>query len=157
MAELRVVPNYVTLSITEGANTTEVSVPRSLQLDVSDTTAPVLVVNPAGVAESIVVSLVPDQVEIRTHAPQGAQGEQGPQGPQGIQGPVGPGVDPHESKTFVYTNGRVTGVNGTDVQKTISYNVDGTINQVIKNYFGTVTTKTFSYDINKRITGITAT
>ena len=60
-----------------------------------------------------------------------------------------------EDKTFVYTGGNLTGINGTEVQVAITYNGDGTINTVAKTSNGTTVTKTFAYDVSGNISGIT--
>lgn len=61
-----------------------------------------------------------------------------------------------EDKTFGYTSGDLTSVNGAEVQVAITYNVDGTVNTVAKTSNGTTVTKTFSYDVNGNISGVTA-
>ena len=75
-------------------------------------------------------------------------------GPAGPQGPPGPAANPDESLTFTYTNGRLTGVAGVTFTKTIAYNINGTINTVVRVDSGGTTTKTFTYDVNDVITGI---
>ena len=60
-----------------------------------------------------------------------------------------------EDKTFVYTSGNLTAINGVEVQVAITYNLDGTINTVTKTSGGTTVTKTFAYDISGNISGIT--
>ena len=60
-----------------------------------------------------------------------------------------------EDKTFVYTSGNLTAINGVEVQVAIAYNGDGTINTVAKTSGGTTVTKTFAYDVSGNISGIT--
>lgn len=60
-----------------------------------------------------------------------------------------------EDKTFVYTSGNLTAINGVEVQVAITYNGDGTINTVAKTSNGTTVTKTFAYDVSGNISGIT--
>ena len=59
-----------------------------------------------------------------------------------------------EDKTFGYTNGDLTSVNGTEVQIAITYNQDGTVNTVAKTSNGTTVTKTLGYT-NGNLTSIT--
>ena len=59
-----------------------------------------------------------------------------------------------ENKTFGYTNGDLTSVNGTEVQIAITYNQDGTVNTVAKTSNGTTVTKTLGYT-NGNLTSIT--
>lgn len=59
-----------------------------------------------------------------------------------------------ENKTFGYTNGDLTSVNGTEVQIAIAYNQDGTVNTVAKTSNGTTVTKTLNYT-NGNLTSIT--
>lgn len=61
-----------------------------------------------------------------------------------------------ENKTFGYTNGDLTSVNGTEVQIAITYNQDGTVNTVAKTSNGTTVTKTLGYT-NGNLTSITVT
>ena len=61
-----------------------------------------------------------------------------------------------EDKTFGYTNGDLTSVNGTEVQIAITYNQDGTVNTVAKTSNGTTVTKTLGYT-NGNLTTITVT
>jgi hypothetical protein len=60
-----------------------------------------------------------------------------------------------ESKTFNYTNGQLVSINGTEVQVSLTYNVDGTIDTVSKTSGGTTVTKTFAYDIDGNLDTIT--
>jgi YD repeat-containing protein len=60
-----------------------------------------------------------------------------------------------EDKTLSYTSGNLTGVSGTEVQVSISYNVNGSVNTVAKTSNGTTVTKTFGYDGNGNLTSIT--
>jgi hypothetical protein len=60
-----------------------------------------------------------------------------------------------EDKTFNYTSGNLTSINGAQVQTAITYNGNGTINTVAKTSNGTTVTKTFSYNASGDITGIT--
>ena len=59
-----------------------------------------------------------------------------------------------EDKTFGYTSGNLTSINGTQVQVAITYNGDGSINTVAKTSNGTTVTKTFSYTVDGDISGI---
>ena len=59
-----------------------------------------------------------------------------------------------EDKTFGYTSGNLTSINGTQVQVAITYNGDGSINTVAKTSNGTTVTKTFSYNVDGDISGI---
>lgn len=59
-----------------------------------------------------------------------------------------------ENKTFGYTNGNLTSVNGTEVQIAITYNQDGSVNTVAKTSNGTTVTKTLGYT-NGNLTSIT--
>jgi hypothetical protein len=60
-----------------------------------------------------------------------------------------------EDKTFGYTSGNLTSINGTQVQVAITYNGDGSINTVAKTSNGTTVTKTFSYNVDGDISAIT--
>lgn len=60
-----------------------------------------------------------------------------------------------ENKTFAYTNGQLTSIDGTEVQISLTYNGDGTINTVSKTSNGTTVTKTFAYDIDGNLDTIT--
>lgn len=59
-----------------------------------------------------------------------------------------------ENKTFGYTNGNLTSVNGTEVQIAITYNQDGSVNTVAKTSNGATVTKTLGYT-NGNLTSIT--
>lgn len=60
-----------------------------------------------------------------------------------------------ENKTFSYTNGQLTSVSGAEVQISITYNGDQTINTVSKTSNGTTVTKTFAYDVDGNLSTIT--
>ena len=60
-----------------------------------------------------------------------------------------------EDKTFSYTNGQLTSINGTEVQVSLTYNGDGTINTVSKTSNGTTVVKTLAYDVNGNLSTIT--
>ena len=60
-----------------------------------------------------------------------------------------------EDKTFSYTNGQLTSINGTEVQVSLTYNGDGTINTVSKTSNGTTVIKTLAYDVNGNLSTIT--
>ena len=59
-----------------------------------------------------------------------------------------------EDKTITYTDGNVTAVTGLEVQASITYNLDGTVNTVSKTSNGTTVTKTFGYDVNGNLISI---
>lgn len=60
-----------------------------------------------------------------------------------------------EDKTFTYTGGQLTAINGAEVQISIAYNGDGTISTVTKTSNGTTVTKAFGYDVNGNLSTIT--
>jgi len=95
----------------------------------------------------------------------GATGPQGPQGIQGIQGDKGDKGDKGEDATvftgpnFSYTPTgllqRIDYDNG--AYKIINYNVDETVNTVVLNESGNITTKTFSYNVDGTVSEIVQT
>lgn len=65
-------------------------------------------------------------------------------------------LDELETKSFTYDGeGRVISIDGTTLDTTITYNLDGTVATVVKTVNGSSVTQTFTYDINGNLSLIT--
>lgn len=82
------------------------------------------------------------------------RGPEGPQGPQGPPGPAGAALPQRESLLFGYSNGRVASVTGQTTSRLLSYNPDGTLQQVLRLGPDGQVTATFFYDAARRLLAI---
>jgi len=64
-------------------------------------------------------------------------------------------LDLTEDKTYVYTNGKLTAVNGATVSKTLSYNLQDQLETVVTTTAFKTETKTFTYDIDGNLIAVT--
>lgn len=64
-------------------------------------------------------------------------------------------LDLAEDKTYVYTNGKLTAINGTKVSKTLSYNLQDQLETVVTTSDFKTEIKTFAYDGNGNLISIT--